>query len=129
MKKLAPTIVLIVALLSVQSLQAQSDKSERTIGIKTETLDVKGVCSMCKKRIETTALSVYGVKAAAWNENSKKLTLDYTVFVPEVVADVEKKLVAVGHDTGKSKATDADYLTLPDCCKYRNSNMGSLKAQ
>lgn len=121
MKTFKTLIVIVAALFAFNNANAQSDKSERTIGISTQTIKVNGVCVMCKKRIENTALSVEGIKSAVWDENSKKLILKYSVFKKEAVDNVEQKLASVGHDNDKYMADDKAYASLPDCCHYRNS--------
>ncbi len=120
MKTLKTLIVIIGALFTFHTASAQSDKSQRTIGISTQTFKVNGVCVMCKKRIENTALSVEGVKSAIWDENTKKLTSKYSIFKKEAADIVQKKLAAVGHDNDQYKANDTAYNALPDCCHCRN---------
>lgn len=121
MKTCKTVIIAIIALITFQSANAQSDKSQRTPGIKTQTLKVYGVCEMCKKRIETAVYTVDGIKSAVWDENTKQLTIKYSVFKKEAVENVQKKLAAVGHDTDKAKATDMAYKNLPECCHYERN--------
>ncbi|RYF86825.1 MAG: heavy-metal-associated domain-containing protein [Chitinophagaceae bacterium] len=113
------TLIVMGALAAFQPVKAQSDKSERNIGLKVETIAVQGVCGMCKKRIEKAATSVEGVKTATWNEDTKKLLVKYSVHNPEALVEVEKKVAAAGHDAEKTKATIEAYNKLPDCCQYR----------
>ena len=70
MKTFKALIIAIASLLVFQSTNAQSDKYERTIGIKTQTIKVSGTCSMDKQRIEKASYSVDGVKLAVWNEHT-----------------------------------------------------------
>ena len=121
MKTIKVIIVVIGALFAFHSTNAQSDKFERTIGIKTQTIKVNGVCIMCKKRIEIAALSVPGVKSATWVEDVNNLTIKYNLFKKDAVGNVEKKIASVGHDTESYKADDKAYSSLPDCCHYHNS--------
>jgi hypothetical protein len=65
MKTLKRVIPIIITFVLFQSANAQSDKTQRTIGIVTQTIKVSGTCSMDKRRIETAAISVEGVKSAA----------------------------------------------------------------
>jgi mercuric ion binding protein len=116
MKTLKILIVGIAAFIIMNDAKAQSDKAQRTIGIKTQTVSVQGVCGMCKKLIETAALKVDGVKSAIWNENTKKLSVAYSVFKPNAVDEVQKQVSAAGHDAGIRQATAAAYKALPDCC-------------
>ena len=119
MKTLLPLII-VSALIAFQPVNAQSDKSQRNFGSKVQTIYVQGVCGMCKKRIETAALKVDGVQSAVWNENSKKLSVKYSVHKREAIDEVERKISAVGHDAGNEKATDEAYKSLPECCQYRS---------
>lgn len=81
------------------------------------TVEVAGNCGQCKKRIEKAALSVEGVKMAAWDEDTKVLS----VMINEEKTSmdkVEKAVAAVGHDTKNVRAKDEDYENLHHCCKY-----------
>lgn len=120
MKTLVTTIAILFTVFFSEAVQAQSE-TPKPIDITTETVTVKGSCGMCKKRIEEAALAVYGVKSAVWNQKKQKLTLDYSLFVPEVILSVEKLLAEVGHDAGDVKAVDEVYAKLPGCCKYRKA--------
>ena len=119
MKTIKILFAMMIALITTQSVNAQSDKTERTVGIKTQTLKVYGECGMCKKRIEKAAYTIEGVKSAVWNENSKVLTLKYSVFKKEAADNVQKKIATIGYDTEKYSAVDAAYQKLPDCCQYQ----------
>ena len=120
MKAFKILFIAIIALVSFQSANAQSDKTERAknFGIKTETIKVQGTCNMDKRRIETVAYSIDGVKSAVWDEYTQALTLKYSVFTKDAPDNVQKKIAAVGNDTEKYKANDAVYNMLPDCCHY-----------
>jgi periplasmic mercuric ion binding protein len=86
-------------------------------GVKTEKIEVKGNCGMCKTRIEKAAKSVDGVTQAKWSDETKILELVYDD--TKTNADkVETAIANVGHDTPLHKATDAAYKSLPGCCKY-----------
>jgi mercuric ion binding protein len=111
-------LLAVIAFVSFQNANAQSDKSQRTIGIKTRSIKVSGMCSMDKRRIETAANSVEGVKSAGWNEYTQVLTLSYSVFQKDAADIAQKKLAAVGNDTEKYRADDIAYQKLPDCCHY-----------
>ncbi|TKK66322.1 cation transporter [Ilyomonas limi] len=121
MKTLKALIVALAALLVFQTVNAQSDKSQRTIGIKTQILNVNGTCGMCKKRIESAAWSVAGVKSAIWDEDTKKLIVKYDLFKKQAFENVANKIALVGHDNQIVKASDTSYNALPDCCHYRHS--------
>ncbi len=110
---------MLFAFATIQSVNAQSDKTQRTIGIKTQNIKVSGTCSMDKRRIETSAYSVGGIKSANWNEYTQVLTLTYSVFRKDAPDNVQKKIAAVGNDTEKYSANDAVYQALPDCGHYQ----------
>ena len=120
MKKIHLLFAMLFAFATFQSANAQqSDKTQRTVGIKTQYISVSGTCSMDKRRIETAAYTVDGVKSAVWNEYSQVLTLKYSVFKKDAADNVQKKIASVGNDTEKYRADDAAYQKLPDCCHYQ----------
>lgn len=119
MKTFKILTVMLIALLTIQSVSAQSDKYQRTIGIKTQTIKVLGTCDMDKRRIEKAALTVDGVKSASWDIDAQSLTIKYDLFKKEAVDNVEKKIASVGNDTEKYIADDMVYQKLPDCCHYQ----------
>ena len=119
MKPIKLLFAMLLAFATFQSASAQSDKTQRTIGIKTENIRVSGICSMDKRRIETAAYSIDGVKLAVWDEYSQVLTLKYSVFKKDAADNVQKKIASVGNDTEKCRADDTAYLKLPDCCRYQ----------
>ena len=119
MKTIKLLLAMLIAFATFQSASAQSDKTQRTIGIKTENIKVSGTCSMDKRRIETAAYSIDGVKSAFWDEYSQVLTLKYSVFKKDAEDNVQKKIASVGNDTEKYRANDALYQALPDCCHYQ----------
>ena len=73
---------------------------------------------MCKNRIED-AMDKPGIKKALYNTSEKLVTVTYN---PKKLEEIQlHNLVAIaGHDTEKVKATQAAYMELPDCCKYRD---------
>src|SRR5882724_9710254 len=118
MKTIRLLFTTLFALAIFQTVSAQSDKTQRTIGIKTQNIKVSGTCSMDKRRIEAAAKTVDGVKSAVWDEYSQELTLTYSVFKKNAADDAQKKIAAVGNDTQKYRADDTVYQKLPDCCHY-----------
>jgi cation transport ATPase len=58
-------------LLLVSSIGFSQNNSYKT------TIEVDGVCKMCKKRIEKACLKIKGVKFAVWNVNTHELNLIY----------------------------------------------------
>lgn len=120
MKTIRVAILLFAALLSMQFVQAQaSDKTQRTIGIKTNTIKVTAECHMAGNSIEKAAGSAEGVKSASYNKATNELTLKYNVFKKEVVEAVHRKIAAAGFDTEHLRASDSAYEKLPACCRYQ----------
>ena len=109
MKKL---VVIISFVLIGISTQAQKKNAKVSI-------QVDGVCMMCKKRIEKAALSTKGVKFASWDMKTKKLSL----IIDERKTNqkvIQKAVAKVGHDTKDIKATKQAYESVNPCCKYRD---------
>ena len=123
MKTLKTLFTVAVLVVTVSLANAQSDKTERTIGIKTEKIKVSGTCGMDKRRIETAAYSVDGVKSAVWNEYTQVLVLKYSVFKKDAGDKAQRSIASVGNDTEKYKAEDTVYNKLPDCCHYRTMKL------
>jgi len=90
------------------------------------TMEVDGVCEMCKMRIEKAALGVKGVKYALWDVPSHQLSLILDERKTNTM-EIKKALVKVGHDTKELKASDEAYASVHPCCKYREDDKESLK--
>ena len=109
MKKI---LVVICLLLAGITTQAQKKNAKSTI-------EVDGVCMMCKKRIEKAALSTKGVKFASWDLKTHKLTLILDERKTNIKT-IQKNIASVGHDTKGIKATEHAYNSVDPCCKYRD---------
>jgi len=107
------TLVLTFLITTVTFAQ---NKNERA------SLEVDGVCLMCKKRIEKASLNTKGVKSAIWNVESHELKLIFDERKTNLKT-IQKSIVAVGHDTKTLKATDEAYETVHPCCKYRDEEV------
>jgi Cu(I)/Ag(I) efflux system membrane fusion protein len=86
--------------------------------IQKATFKVSGNCEMCKDRIEEAAKSVKGVSIADWNTKTKVMHVEYNSSLASTES-VQKAIAKAGHDTGKYKASDKVYTSLPTCCLYR----------
>lgn len=115
---LIKSFIAIALLIATTTIHAQSTTVKKVKGIQTEKITVRGVCDMCKDRIEKAAL-VKGVKMATWDANTQELTVMYKAgkVTPE---RIQKAVAATGHDTQDIEATEEAYKTLPDCCAYRD---------
>jgi len=85
-------------------------------------LEVDGVCLMCKERIEKASVKTKGVKSAVWNVKTHELKLIFDERKTNLDA-IRKNIVAVGHDTKELKATDEAYNSVHPCCKYRDEDV------
>ncbi len=108
MRKLV--IVLIVLMSTYTFAQNKNAKAS---------MEVDGVCMMCKKRIEKACLASKGVKSAIWNVKTHELKLIYDERKTDLKT-ISKAIAGVGHDTKALKATDEAYASVHPCCKYRD---------
>ena len=105
-------IVLILTLLVGTVSFAQNKNAKATI-------EVDGVCNMCKERIEKAAIKAKGVKIANWDVNTHELKLIFDERKTSLTK-IQQSIAEVGHDTKDIKATDEAYNSLHTCCFYRN---------
>lgn len=85
-------------------------------------LEVDGVCLMCKDRIEKACIKTKGVKSAVWNVETHELKLIYDERKTNLDI-ISNNIIAVGHDTKTLKATDEAYNSVHACCKYRDEEV------
>lgn len=114
MKKLG--IIIVLMFIGITSF-AQNKNAKATI-------EVDGVCMMCKERIEKAAIKTKGVKSAVWNVETHELSLIYNEGKTDVVS-ISQSIADVGHDTKTIIATDEAYETVHPCCKYRDEKVRS----
>ena len=109
------TILSILSALIVSALLTFNAQANPK-GDESSTFKVYGNCGMCKSRIESS-LKVKGVSKAAWDAQSKMLTVSYD---PKVISldEVHKIVAGVGHDTEKVSAEGSTYNNLMGCCQY-----------
>ncbi|NNM08520.1 MAG: cation transporter [Flavobacteriaceae bacterium] len=82
-------------------------------------IEVDGVCGMCKERIEKAAIRTKGVKSAVWSIETHDLSLIYDERKTNL-RTIQGNIAAVGHDTKAIKATEEAYLSVHECCRYRD---------
>lgn len=85
--------------------------------IKKEVFKVWGNCEMCKKKIDSAAKSVDGVKSASWSITSDKIKVKYDTKVASL-DDIKKAIAKSGYDTEEYRAEDEVYNNLHHCCQY-----------
>lgn len=119
MKSIRKIITAMIAVMLSAGIFAQTHDHSQMVVTKTESIKVFGSCDMCKTRIEKAA-KIQGVSKAEWSDDTKMLTLVYN---PTVVTsdEVQKNIAAAGHDTGKYRADDKVYNSLPGCCHYERN--------
>ncbi|MBO6605980.1 heavy-metal-associated domain-containing protein [Psychroserpens sp.] len=108
-------IVIVLAILLCTQVFAQNKNAKAS-------MEVDGVCMMCKDRIEKAAIKTKGVKSAIWNVETHELKLIFDERKTNLDA-ITKNIVAVGHDTKTLKATDEAYNSVHPCCKYRDDEV------
>ena len=99
-----------------QDLMAQEVKKTKVV---TDTLEVTGVCKMCKARIEEAAMYVPGVKMAEWTASTQQMVVVYKTSKTNAKA-IGEAVAKVGHDNAEATSPDEAYSALPGCCKYRD---------
>ena len=95
------------------------DKVETIIELMgTETsFGVKGNCKMCKKTIETSALSLDGVHKAIWDVKTKQIDLVYDDQLVELTT-IHNTIASSGYSTDLVDLNQEAYDNLPLCCQY-----------
>ncbi|MGK0254704.1 MAG: mercuric ion binding protein [Mariniflexile sp.] len=111
MKKLSLITMLLIGIATFA--QSKNEKAS---------LEVDGVCLMCKSRIEKACLNTKGVKSALWDVKTHELKLIFDGRKTNVKT-IQSNIVAVGHDTKGLKATDKAYATVHPCCQYRDEDI------
>jgi mercuric ion binding protein len=86
------------------------------------TMEVDGICLMCKSRIEKAALNTKGVKSAVWNLKTHQLSLIFNEGKTNTDT-IQANVLRAGHDANEAKATLEAYNSVHDCCKYRDEDV------
>ncbi|MFB9056314.1 heavy-metal-associated domain-containing protein [Mariniflexile ostreae] len=107
---------IIITVLLITTATFAQNKNQRA------SVEVDGVCLMCKSRVEKASLGTKGVKSAIWNVKTHELKLIYDARKTNIET-IQKSIAEVGHDTKDVKATDEAYNKIHDCCKYRDEEV------
>lgn len=110
---------IIIVLLLIGGFTAQSQAQNKNARA---TMEVDGVCLMCKARIEKAALNTKGVKSAVWDLKSHELSVIFNERKTNTDS-IQANVLRAGHDTNELKATVEAYNSVHDCCKYRDSEV------
>ncbi|HNP68667.1 MAG TPA: heavy-metal-associated domain-containing protein [Aequorivita sp.] len=86
------------------------------------TIEVDGVCGMCKERIEKASIQAKGVKSANWNVETHQLDLIYNEGKTDLTK-IQQSIADTGHDTQDIKAKDEVYEKIDPCCRYRDQQV------
>ncbi|MCU0430778.1 MAG: heavy-metal-associated domain-containing protein [Cytophagaceae bacterium] len=81
---------------------------------------VRGNCSMCQERIETTLKATKGVTAASWDVSTKMVKVSYDSTQVQV-AGLEQAVAKSGHETKTVPSPAEVHDALPECCKKGSS--------
>ncbi|MCR8668667.1 cation transporter [Aestuariibaculum sp. M13] len=108
--------LLVLITLFVSTMSFAQNKNAKT------TLQVNGVCEMCKARIEKACIKTKGVKSANWNVDTHELSLVYNENKTDVKT-IKQSVLNAGHDLKDEKAPDEAYNKLHACCKYRDEKV------
>jgi len=108
-------IFIIVFLFMGMTVFAQNKNARASI-------EVDGVCLMCKDRIEKACIKTKGVKSAVWNVETHELKLIFDERKTNLDV-IQQNIAAVGHDNKAIKATEEAYNSVHACCKYRDDEV------
>ena len=108
--------ILTILMICLMNVAFAQDKNARA------SLEVDGVCVMCKERIEKAAIRTKGVKSAVWTIQTHQLALIYDARKTDLDL-ISQSVANVGHDTEAIKATEEQYLSVHDCCRYRDEEV------
>lgn len=109
-------VFLLVTVFFMTTTVFAQDKNARA------TIEVDGICGMCKQRIERASLNTKGVKSAVWSVETHQLSLIFDERKTDL-AMIQQNIADVGHDTHEIKATEEAYNSVHDCCKYRSEEI------
>jgi len=104
---------LIISVLLIGATSFAQNKNARA------SIEVDGVCGMCKDRIEKASIQAKGVKSATWSVETHELKLIYNENKTDLTS-IQQSIADSGHDTEDIKAEESVYESIDPCCKYRD---------
>ena len=108
-------------ILSLLAVVAFTFNSTAQSKITETSIEVDGLCGMCKQRIENAAY-LPGVKKVNWDKKSHQLDLTFRndkVSKEEIIASINE----AGHDVKGAIASDEQYANIHGCCRYRDEGL------
>ena len=112
------SIIKIVAIVIVSTLALSAQNQNKNA---VTTFKVKGMCEMCKARIEAAAY-VKGVKMVTWDKHTGDIKVYYNPEKTDPLL-VQKSIAEAGHDTEAVQASIEAYQNLPACCQYKSGTI------
>ncbi len=109
-------IIVILGILLIGATGLAQNKNAKA------TIEVDGVCGMCKQRIEKASIQAKGVKSAIWDVDTHQLSLIYNEEKTDL-SKIQQSVADSGHDTQDIKAKDEVYENIDPCCKYRDQQI------
>ena len=109
-------VILILGILFIGATGFAQNKNAKA------TIEVDGVCGMCKERIEKASIQAKGVKSAIWNVETHQLDLIYNEGKTDLTK-IQQSIADTGHDTQDIKAKDEVYEKIDPCCRYRDQQV------
>lgn len=108
-------------ILSLLAVVAMTFNSTAQSKITETSIEVDGLCGMCKQRIENAAY-LPGVKKVNWDKETHQLDLVFRndkVSKEEIIASINE----AGHDVKGALATDEQYANIHSCCRFRDEGL------
>ncbi len=99
---------------STNAIEVPADIDLKTIDVK-----VRGICAMCKVRIESVALNVKNIRFAQYDLINQTLSIQYKKELN--INRLFESLSSAGHDNEFMKASNEAYENLHECCKYERN--------
>ncbi len=109
-------VILILGILFIGATGFAQNKNAKA------TIEVDGVCGMCKERIEKASIQAKGVKSATWDVQTHQLNLIYNEGKTDLTK-IQQSIADTGHDTQDIKAKDEVYEHIDPCCRYRDQQV------
>ncbi|MFM2376934.1 MAG: hypothetical protein RLZZ165_2031 [Bacteroidota bacterium] len=103
-------------LLGFVFLSIGSSAAQTTPKISTVSIQTSGNCQECKARIEGSLKSLRGVKAAAFDMNTKKVDVTFATKKVDAAA-IRQAISKAGYDADDVKADQEAYDSLRKCCR------------
>lgn len=109
-----------LSFLFLAAFGANSYSQDTKKEVRTDTIQVAGVCEMCEERIENAAL-LKGVKKVEWTPESHALIVVYRTD-KVTIEEIAQSVADAGHDNEIMNTSEEAYDKIHSCCKYREDS-------